>query len=668
MIVHKILRADSTELPNIKSCVYSERVNAEENVRPGCVASASIEVEVYGAQGAAVTGGEALTYYQVNGETETLIGTFYAEPNIDSRMSYRFKAYDAASKLDADFSARLDAIQGNFPMTLADIVSEAATVAGVSFDSLTFPMASTEVSAFYADGIACRQIVGWAAEIACCFVKCKDDGVLTFAWYAEREGYRIYPNAGTQDGETLVAYKANGLTYENYNVSVIDGVTVYPTDEEDELVTYPASPQGANILTIRNNLLLTDADPATLSAVAENVYTVMSALPSYAPFSASLFPSENPFHAGDIVNVTDVQGNSFQSIVMSMTVYPYRTLIGSTGKETYEEQTNSNTKKGLLNLASNILRLKSLFVESLEAVVARIDNLFAQEITVTGTLHSEDYNKDDKQTYAFDGMGIDFGNKEISATNFSLSKDGVISARTGTIGDFQFMDAGGGTNITVGKYIFKMLDNDGNESTNYSYSFQAYTYAKTVYPWQQSVWWYYKVNERGTLVYDVPYTNGTLDIYTRAGYIRYIAVTLAKSKAPQTSDIIPTISWYQDGLLLFESSLSYCDAANLIVPSIIFAPDFTVAISPSTVFEIRIDLNDGDECSLDVIYGGYTALYYGDGEYGGDGSYFGSEGVSAPKMSVNGKDVESLLVPAPASTDEGRILKVVNGVPTWVAP
>lgn len=659
MIVHKILREDSTELPNIKSCIYSERVNAEENVRPGCVASASIEVEVYGAQGAAVTGGEALTYYQVNGDTETLIGTFYAEPNIDSRMSYRFKAYDAASKLDADFSARLDAIQGDFPMTLADIVGEAATVAGVSFDSLSFPMASTEVSAFYADGITCRQIIGWAAEIACCFVKCKNDGVLTFAWYAEREGYRIYPNAGTQDGETLIAYKANGLTYENYNVSVVDGVTVYPTDEEDEVATYPASPQGSNIISVRNNLLLTDADPTTLSAVAENVYTVMSALPAYAPFSASLFPSENPFHAGDIVNVTDVQGNSFQSIVMSMTVYPYRTLLGSTGKETYEEQTNSNTKKGLLNLASNILRLKSLFVESLEAVVARIDNLFAQEITVTGVLHSDDYNKADGQTYAFDGMGIDFGKKEINATNFAVSDDGEIFARAGKVGGFRFIDAGGGSNVVVDQTPSKFLDLSGKEAS-YSYSaWQTYIVKNRVlYPWQTSGDWTGNAAQQdGTFVYEVSnIRNDSL--------LEYVAFTLPTKSQSKLDGETVTLKWYykvgqssEDWTQIGQAALTFSNPLELLKPTIVYTENpVAIGMQQFVYYKFEVSVSEDDSISLDLIYGGYAAMY----------DPYGKLVISTNGFTVDG--VESLLVPAPASTDEGYILKVVNGVPTWVAP
>ena len=47
----KIIRADGvTELADIKSCVYAEKVNASVDLRPGCVASASIQVEAYGAQ------------------------------------------------------------------------------------------------------------------------------------------------------------------------------------------------------------------------------------------------------------------------------------------------------------------------------------------------------------------------------------------------------------------------------------------------------------------------------------------------------------------------------------------------------------------------------------------------------------------------------------------
>ena len=180
----KILRSDNTPISSIKSVVFTEKINASADLRPGCVSSAYIDVTVYGAASSAPSAGEPLKYYQVDANgVETYIGTFYAEPSIQSRNTYSFVAYDIISKLDVGFSERLLAIQANFPMELSDLVSEACSVAGVQLLSTNFPMHDLEVQSFFAEGLTCRDILSYAAEIACRYVRCNEDEEIVFDWY-----------------------------------------------------------------------------------------------------------------------------------------------------------------------------------------------------------------------------------------------------------------------------------------------------------------------------------------------------------------------------------------------------------------------------------------------------------------------------------------------------
>lgn len=335
----KIIRADGvTEINGIKTCTYSEAVNSDTDLRPGCVGSAYIDVEVFGTQLSAPSAGEALTYYQVDSNgVETLFGVFYAEPVVTTKNSYRFTAYDAASKLDADFSERLSAIQNTFPMTLSALVGEACTVAGVALSG-TFPMASTQVQAFYADGISCRQILSWAAEIACRFVRCNTSGQIMFDWYSSASD-SIGPGVGTD----IVAYKQDGLKYENYETETLDRVAVHPVGSDTSAFIYPTGVNTGNTLHIGNNALLTDANDTTMLSVAQSVYTTMSALPGYRPFSVELFPNENPFRAGQTISVTDSQGVSFTTVAMKMTVSESSSRLESSGGETYSSEYNQTT-------------------------------------------------------------------------------------------------------------------------------------------------------------------------------------------------------------------------------------------------------------------------------------------------------------------------------------
>ena len=428
----KILRSDNTPISNVKSVKFVEKVNATTDLRPGCVSSAYIEVVVYGAQSSAPSSGEPLKYYQVSANgVEKYIGTFYAEPSIQSRNTYSFVAFDIVDKLNVGFGERLLTIQEDFPMDLSDLVEEACDVAGVELYSTNFPLHDMPVQSFWVDGITCRDILSYAAEIACCYVQCDSNEKLRFNWYAEKEDYRIYPTSEDTLEETRIAYKQNGLSYQDYSVHQVGSVAVRPLNTEGAAYIYPSTvasvtaldplhngvvtlvnltavddgngnvelsgdftatdtnsnveivPEGgssSNCLVIQNNLLLTNATDVVMETVAEWIYTTMSALPVYRPAVAHLFPFENPFRAGDIVAVTDAQNVSFMMPVMSMTVEQSAATVEATGNLSYDQDFGTDTAKQLQNLSNSIVQIDRLKVGYAEIDTAVVDSLEANGI------------------------------------------------------------------------------------------------------------------------------------------------------------------------------------------------------------------------------------------------------------------------------------------------
>lgn len=395
------------EITGIKSVVYTESVNAGDGLRPGAVCAAKIEVEVYGSQSSAPSVGDALTYYQVDeNANETLIGTFYAEPSIPTKNTFRFTAYDAVAKLDAPYSERLNAIQNNFPMTIYALVADACSVAGVTLGSSSWPLSTQNVEAFYADNLTCRNILQYAAEIAGKFVRCDSSGEVIFDWYTTAST-GIKPGAATG----YVPYKQDGLTYDNYSVLTCDAVAIKPAGTEGAAYIYPttfgtvtaedpngdgnviltnlvvtddgngnlylsvgaeddnndgnveitSSASASNTLILSGNLLLTNATDATYTAAAQNIYNVMSTLPTYRHATVNLFTFLNPFRAGQFVSVTDAQGVSFTAPVFEMKVEASGATLMSSGKESYETESTS-TEKQLANLANNIVQIDKLKV------------------------------------------------------------------------------------------------------------------------------------------------------------------------------------------------------------------------------------------------------------------------------------------------------------------
>lgn len=372
----KVYKSDGiTEITNIKSAVFREAVNTGEHLTPGCVSSAEIEVEVFNTQANAVSAGDVVyAYVYDNANNGTLLGKFNCEPKIDTKNSYKFTAYDNALKLEADFSQWLQANQSNFPYTVKQLVQQACTIAGVTLGSSSWPLSSQSVQAFYADGLTCRDILSYAAELAGRFVRCHTDGNIYFDWYAASAN-SIAPSAGTG----VYAYKQDGLAYANYTTTALARVAVHPSGEDDVAYIYPTGISTGNTLHIKNNLLLTGADASFYNAAAQQVYTAVTAVGSYCPMSVNLFPRENPFRAGDIVSITDAQSVTISAPITGMTISNAAATLVSEGRETYED--TNETAKAITQLASDVVRINKLKVDWADINTAIVNYLTANNVT-----------------------------------------------------------------------------------------------------------------------------------------------------------------------------------------------------------------------------------------------------------------------------------------------
>ena len=489
-MVNKVYRADSTLISQIKAVNYKAAVNADEDLRPGCVSSAFITVDVFGSQSSAPSVGEALDYYFVDsGGNDVFVGTFYAEPAVRSKLSYRVTAYDAIHKLDVDYSARLADIQANFPMTLADLVTDACSVAGLSLADDQFPNYDLDINAFYVDGLTCRDILAYAAEMAGCFVRADSSGDVLFDWYATNSSARINPSSGNSGGVDLIAYKQNGLEYEQYSITPPPCVAVRPSGSEGVAYIYPnnvasvyatdvnndgnvvlynlvavddgngnitlsgdltatesngdvvitATGSGSmdNALIVNGNILLTGADDATYLAVATRIYNAMQAIGNYRPARAELFPTENPFVLGEIIAVKDSQNVTFNMPVMSLTLSNAAAVVEATGNKTRAE--SNGVERSLAQLANDVVQLNKLKVDWAEINEAIINTVEANE------LKSSDFVPANDGIFAYSGMAIDLANKNIKAVDFAVDDNGKLYANAADFSGINF----GATYITT---------------------------------------------------------------------------------------------------------------------------------------------------------------------------------------------------------------------------
>ena len=330
-----LVLADGTELCGggpgdaVVSLTHRSAVNSGQELTIGSACSDSIEAELWCEPGGSlrITEGDTITCYrQSPGGARTKIGVFRAEkPTRTKRSTYKITAYDGMSRLDADFSTWLYAHQSSFPLSLTAVVNQALALAGVSLaDGAALPdNGSYPVQAFYSDGLTCRQIVSWAAEAAACYAHMDADGKLVFARPASGST-AIAPQKETG----AVGYFADSLSYEDYTVAAIQKVQIRQSDS-DIGVIWPDDAAALNTYVVQGNLLLTTGTEDSLKPVAQAIYNALKDI-TYTPCSAEI-PAGSGIAPGQLVQVRDVRGRTFQTLVMSAVTTGGRTTLESTG-------------------------------------------------------------------------------------------------------------------------------------------------------------------------------------------------------------------------------------------------------------------------------------------------------------------------------------------------
>ena len=384
MLRNKLVRSDGSIIDSsvIISCEFTEEVNTNTNLSVGDVTASEISVEIRSTDH--IEQGEVLTYYIIEDGVETKIGEFNAEkPTVATRTSMRFSAYDNIIKTEKLFSNWLRENQNLFPMTLLALVQNACAYCEVTLATIDFPNAAMSVNAFYADGISCRQILAWAGAIAGRFVRANSAGELEFAWYDNNMGINIAPGpmagdsslvvSGDGNGNVSIAsenlqvvddgdgnvsitsnalrlmddgaggivlsvgewntipFKQGGLSYESYTTEEIARVQIKHA-ADDVGVIYPEAATG-NCFAVTENMILGAMNRSDVTSVAQSLYTQLRGF-TYVPFRVSLLRTIG-IRAGTRVIISDVNGNTFSSYVMKMSVTPSGTTLSATGDKSY---------------------------------------------------------------------------------------------------------------------------------------------------------------------------------------------------------------------------------------------------------------------------------------------------------------------------------------------
>lgn len=327
MLKSIIILPDGTEISsgvgqtnNIRNTVLTECVNSGEELTLGSVCASMLEATIQNPSGnLSMAAGAEITLCKEDADGRHQVGVFKLEkPTRPSANLLKIVGYDRVAKLDKDLTSWLKSLTAwPYPLlTFAGMVCQACglTLITESVPNGDYPVQQIEVEA------TGRQLMGWIGEVCCRFCRATSSGDIELAWYRQ-SAVSIAPS-----GEHF--YFQRGLSFEDYRVAPVDAVQIRLADSDDGML-WPAAADGANCYVIKNN-------PIFMAAVTENTHAALGFIEgelagaSYTPCKVSI-PATLDIHAGDIVQITDINGVALSAYVMTKTQKGQRDTLECTG-------------------------------------------------------------------------------------------------------------------------------------------------------------------------------------------------------------------------------------------------------------------------------------------------------------------------------------------------
>ena len=261
-------------------------------------------------------------------------------------------SYSGTIKLSAlDNMSKFEGVASSLtlPATVQEVAEQVCGRCGVVLATSQIPNGShTITAANLASTDTYLSVVGWLAQIACCFARCNASGELELGWYDTKvweledwvdggrfdEGNASYVTGGTADGGNFSDYSSgdavNGGTFDHYGdlarVHGVGSLTVFTDDvvvtgvqvtaqneQQVESVTGrdgETALYGSNgyVLSLTGNKLVPHGSASTVARLIGARCVGMR----FRPFSASVM-ADPSIECGDAVVVTDRRGNEYRS-------------------------------------------------------------------------------------------------------------------------------------------------------------------------------------------------------------------------------------------------------------------------------------------------------------------------------------------------------------------
>lgn len=212
----------------------------------------------------------------------------------------KLECLDYMHKLDKAYAL----VNTTYPATVQTIVQNICTACGITLLTTTFYNGTYVVQQRPdSDGLSCRQVIAFAAQIACSWARCDEYGRLAFQWY------------GSADTPQHTFTSIYNISTSRFTVTVT-GLRVteeFPETETAKKQEYLYGQEGY-VLDVSGNDLIQDGSAETVAeAVGARVLDM-----SFKTVDATV-ASDPSVEAGDTATIIDEKGNETFFYVTSVT-------------------------------------------------------------------------------------------------------------------------------------------------------------------------------------------------------------------------------------------------------------------------------------------------------------------------------------------------------------
>lgn len=322
----------------IKRMTITEMVNDKDDLSLGSACANSVEVSILAPEGLAITAGDEIALYRVDGDNRIPNGVYIVEnPTQVSAYTVKLTAYDRIVKLDKDLTQWLAGLDA-WPYTLLDFARMVCEECGLELVTDGWiPNAYFPVRKFAKSGVTGRKLMRWIGEVFARFVRATADGKIEFAWYAPT-GVTIAPTGGNY-------YFSGSFSKEKYAVATIDSVHIRFANSEAGYLWPELEDASANIYAISDNPFLSSISEDTSDDISEALELIRDELEgvTYTPCKVSV-PASYGIKAGQIVDLLSKDGTAITTYVMKSTTRGQRTSLECTGSARRDSTTAVNNK------------------------------------------------------------------------------------------------------------------------------------------------------------------------------------------------------------------------------------------------------------------------------------------------------------------------------------